>query len=596
MRVVLLSSGGDGQHNDVLLFDQLLREWNLRNGGKAITSIDRLDPVTFLNPSRPPQRVDLQIHIETPCRAAMPWARCNVVLVNPEWWPATAWNWVAAPVAKGGAHLFLFRSAHGRTLFPDIEDARACVLPWRAPAPPTALSLRDRKRACLYLVGRSIPKFEAAKEVLPHWNAAWPPLTVVTTEARIAELRTLVPPACTGHIHFRTMYETTELRMVDQRESTYHLLASTGEGYGYGFAEAAAAGALPLWYGLPVYDSLWGSVLGNVGRVPVRPIAGAEDVYRDGRYCATSSDALCAAANALFSLEPAEDARMRAALMRKVDRAALRSAWTDCMRLIRGAVARAVVRELPPAPLPPARLPTVAVVTLTRNRRGWFANMVRNILMSGYPRERLTWVVVDDGDEGQRIDSEVQRFQTSHPEVRVVYLLATPATTLGEKRNRGIAAAPTDCSVILMMDDDDHYPAGSIARRIAWMTALDVDCVYCSTLPMYHCGKYISAYNTPPLDLAPEERVSEATLCFRRTFWETRGFPVESNMAEGAGFLSGRIERAAEIHPAGVIVSFLHGANATSRRVPATTEPNGCHYGFEDDYFLYLSNLATDTL
>lgn len=409
MRVVLLSSGGDGQQNDVQMLDQLLREWNLRNGGKAVTSIDRLDPVTFLNPSRPPQCVDLQIHIETPCRAAMPWARCNIVLVNPEWWPATAWNWALAPPAKGGADLFLFRSAHGRSLFPDIEAARAQILPWRAPA-------------------------------------------------------------------------------------------------------------------------------------------------------------------------------------------AARSAWTDVMRHVRGTVTRAARPALPPAPLPPADLPVVAVVTLTRNRRRWFANMVRNILMAGYPRERLAWVIVDDGDEGQRIDAEVQRFQTSHPEVRVVYLTTGDAATLGEKRNRGVAAAPADCSVILMMDDDDHYPAGSIARRVAWMTALGVDCVYCSTLPMYHCGKYISAYNTPPLDLAPEERVSEATLCFRRAFWAARGFPAESDMAEGTGFLAGRLEHTADIHPAGIIVSFLHGANATSRRVPASAEPNGCHYGFDDDYFLYLSDLATDSV
>lgn len=593
MRVVLLSSGGDGQHNDVQMFDQLLREWNLRNGGKAITSIDRLDPVLFLNPSRPPQCVDLQIHIETPCRAAMPWARCNVVLVNPEWWPATAWNWVTAPVGEGGAHLFLFRSAHGRALFPEIEDVRACVLPWRAPASPTVASPRERRRTCLYLVGRSIPKFEAAKEVLPHWNAAWPPLTVVTTEARIAELRACVTPACADRIQFRTMYETVELRMEAQREAAYHLLASTGEGYGYGFAEAAAAGALPLWYGLPVYDSLWGDVLGTVGRVAVQPSPEGSGRYRDGRYCA-AAEALCAAAEALFSLPAADDARLRAALAARVDRRALRTAWTDVMRHIRGAISRSVARELPPAPLPPARLPTVAVVTLTRNRRRWFANMARNILMAGYPRERLAWVVVDDGDEGQRIDTEVRRFQTSHPEIRVVYLTTGDAATLGDKRNRGVSAAPADCSVILMMDDDDHYPAGSIARRVAWMTALDVDCVYCSTLPMYHCGKYISAYNTPPLDLAPEERVSEATLCFRRAFWEARGFPAESDMAEGAGFVSGRLARTADIHPTGIIVSFLHGANATSRRVPATAEPNGCHYGFDDDYFLYLSDLATD--
>ena len=111
---------------------------------------------------------------------------------------------------------------------------------------------------------------------------------------------------------------------------------------------------------------------------------------------------------------------------------------------------------------------------------------------------------------------------------------------------------------------------------------------------MYDCGRYISAMNVPPLDLAAEERVSEATLCFKRSFWETRGFPDGVSIAEGEGFLSGRIEHTAEIPPEGIIVSFLHGANATSRRVPESSEPNGCHYGFDDEFFLYLSDLATN--
>jgi hypothetical protein len=111
---------------------------------------------------------------------------------------------------------------------------------------------------------------------------------------------------------------------------------------------------------------------------------------------------------------------------------------------------------------------------------------------------------------------------------------------------------------------------------------------------MYDCGRFISAMNVPPLDLAVEERISEATLCFKRTFWEARGFPTGVSMSEGEAFLAGRIADTAEIPPEGIIVSFLHGSNATSRRVPDSSEPNGCHYGFDDEYFLYISELATN--
>jgi hypothetical protein len=86
--------------------------------------------------------------------------------------------------------------------------------------------------------------------------------------------------------------------------------------------------------------------------------------------------------------------------------------------------------------------------------------------------------------------------------------------------------------------------------------------------------------------------VSEASLCFTREFFAERGFPGPVDVAEGEGFLVDRLGSAAEIPPEGIIVSFLHGANATSRRVPQSSEPNGCHYGFDDEFFTYITNCA----
>jgi hypothetical protein len=108
---------------------------------------------------------------------------------------------------------------------------------------------------------------------------------------------------------------------------------------------------------------------------------------------------------------------------------------------------------------------------------------------------------------------------------------------------------------------------------------------------MYDCRRYISAMNVPPLDLAPAERVSEATLAFTAAFWQERGFPAAISVAEGEEFVRGSASReaaTAEIAPEGVIVSFLHGANSTSRHVPEAQEANGCHYGFSDAFFTYL--------
>jgi hypothetical protein len=118
--------------------------------------------------------------------------------------------------------------------------------------------------------------------------------------------------------------------------------------------------------------------------------------------------------------------------------------------------------------------------------------MARNILLSDYPKDKLTWVVVDDGEAagGGRVDEAIMRFQSTNPSISCRYVSLIKATAIGAKRNRGCEAAPTEATVFVMMDDDDHYPAGSIAARVAWLAASKAGCVYCSTLPMYDCKHF----------------------------------------------------------------------------------------------------------
>ena len=87
--------------------------------------------------------------------------------------------------------------------------------------------------------------------------------------------------------------------------------------------------------------------------------------------------------------------------------------------------------------------------------------------------------------------------------------------------------------------------------------------------------------------------MSEATLAFTREAWTARPFP-DVSMAEGLGFLEEREASSVEIPPTDVIVSFIHTKNSSSRRIPAEQEPNGCHYGFSDEYFKYLHIIGGD--
>jgi hypothetical protein len=86
------------------------------------------------------------------------------------------------------------------------------------------------------------------------------------------------------------------------------------------------------------------------------------------------------------------------------------------------------------------------------------------------------------------------------------------------------------------------------------------------------------------------DRVSEATMAFTRTFWEDRKFP-DQQIAEGGAFIRGREQMCREISPQDVIVSLVHKKNTSSRK-PPQMETNGCHYGFADELFTLVSEIA----
>jgi hypothetical protein len=522
-------------------------------------------------------------------------------MVNQEWWYTGAWDWVLAPPAAGGADLLLFKSAYARSLFPTVEGRRARVVPWRCtPEINAALGSLDAagtRNEFLYLIGASVNKTAAAGAIVGAWRSSWPPLRVVAVPTILDQLREAHPGALDAGVTFQTPFETDSERIAAQSAARFHVVASAAEGYGYTFAEAAAVGALPLWTEIPVYLELYGSIVGNIGCIAHKGPVNAAYKFADTIMTGWRAEDVEIAVESLLRLDPAEAHTMRGSLRHAyaIRIKEHRIAWRSMMGAVEARLRGVATLVLPPPPAPARDLPFVSVITLTRNRPRWWANMARNILLSEYPRDKLAWVIVDDSEGEGRVDSHVMRFTEAHPEIKVKYVSLGRPHRIGEKRNIGCAAAleaAPETAVFVNMDDDDHYPKSSIIARVTWMRAFSVPCVYCATLPMYDCKNYISAINVPPLDLSPAERVSEASLAFSRAFWEAQRFPTGVSVAEGEDFIRGRIAETAEIPPEGVIISFLHGHNFTSRRVPDSDTPNGCHYGFEDEYFRYLSELA----
>jgi hypothetical protein len=229
-----------------------------------------------------------------------------------------------------------------------------------------------------------------------------------------------------------------------------------------------------------------------------------------------------------------------------------------------------------------AHLPPVSVITLTRDRRSFIPLAKYSFLAQTYPEHLIEWVIVDDGKD------PIKDLVSDLP--NVTYVLLDEPLSIGAKRNLAISRAKHD--ILVMMDDDDVYPNNSVLARVAHMLAEPKkDCLFCTMLPCYEIHETKSFMNVPPITLDMSKRVSEATLCFTRAFWQERGFP-DQQIAEGDAFIHGREQMCREFSPQDVIVSLSHKKTTSSRKPPAGMEVNGSHYGFSDELFTLISEIA----
>jgi len=203
--------------------------------------------------------------------------------------------------------------------------------------------------------------------------------------------------------------------------------------------------------------------------------------------------------------------------------------------------------------------------------------------------------VVEDSDDQDLSSSDkiVQFGERACPEpgkgLQLRYIPLQGRKTVGEKRNIGCEAASNE--IIVFMDDDDHYPPTSLRRRVAWLTksADNVQAVGCTMLAMYDLLKGTSAVNVPPWGLPLGARVSEASLAFKKSFWEARKFSAVG-VAEGEDWLKERESEFLEIPPQQLIVAFSHGDNCSSRKIP-DCKPS-CFWGFPPEYLKFIHGLA----
>jgi len=517
--------------------------------------IDHCDPLEY------PKPVDIAIHLEVPAYVWMPYAKKNILVVNPEWFNLDAWKSYLSRF-----DLIVTKDEVAAKMF----ETRTLTIPWATNASfATALTAPT---ALLWLIGGSKNKRAYAKRLVSAWRPEYPPLLIASVESLDLEDR----PNIVYRVGDLSPVERTELIQSHRG----HVCCSRAEGFGYTAAEAEAAGAFTILNELSCYKQDYGSDAG-VAFLPSKLVGWFDESEADDIQAALDT------AITAFRASSGAPTRMAAAPQRW---SRFVKNWRNCIKSL-GPLPAA--QPLPPIVMPD-HCPPISVVTLLYNRRKFFNLAYHSILVSDYPKDRIEWILVDDSDDPmEQATDQIMEVVANAAPLKITYVPLKKRTPVGEKRNIGVSKATAD--IILMVDDDDHYPETSFRRRVAWLTkhSWQPQAVAATTIACYDLTRGISAVNVPPLDIPLGQRISEATLTFYRGWWVAKKFPSEILVGEGENFLQGRERDVLEIPPQQIIVAFSHGKNVSSRRVPSDADVKpGCFWGFPVEFLEFIHGLC----
>lgn len=589
---ILYNKGAHGLNEDVVVIERILKK--LQDSiGQPIAKVKLLDM------REPHVSCDVQFHLEIPVFSAVPWAHTNIILVNPEQWSYSYDDYVHAFDA------LIFREMNALNRFKDAYASKCLrtdnmfYVPWT-----TSWCVKDIKAGFskngddgfVSFLGGSTNKYEYVKKIAEVWTEDDPSLTIYTTRSDFTE--SLQNIGLAKNITIKNTDLDLESR---QRLSAFyrgHIVCSEGEGFGYSAANTEVVGAFTIMNSLPVFKEMFEDSPGTYF-LSDEFTENPKKRYQNAKPSSNLRNELDSAFSK-FKNTDFEEIKMK---RQELNNSRFHKTCNEFLTILKK-IQELVKSRKPtkghwhcPPVLYPQECPPISIITPTFNRGKLIQIAFHNLLSTDYPHEMIEWVVIEDNEKKDRMmTEEIMSFQIQVPKIKLKYIPIEGKMTIGEKRNLGIEHSSND--IILFMDDDDHYPETSFRRRVAWLTkgtkcgkTGEVNIACCTTLALYDLKFGTSAVNVPPYDIPFGQRISEATLTFRKSAWLARKFP-DVSISEGEEWINGRESEVIEIPPQQIIVAFSHGSNKSSRRIPPTENKPACFWGFPKEYLIFIHKLV----
>ena len=197
-------------------------------------------------------------------------------------------------------------------------------------------------------------------------------------------------------------------------------------------------------------------------------------------------------------------------------------------------------------------LPYVSIVTPTYNRRRFIPSLIKMVQNQTYPRDRMEWIVYDDGQEEVRELFEAERDNLP----KLYFIWSDEKMTLGEKRNRLNKEARGE--ILVAMDDDDFYFPERVEEAVKALQSnpgfrlagsSEVYMYFTDTREIWKAGPYFNGHAT------------NGTMVWTKTYADTHQYDETVAFSEERSFLENYKNPLIQLNPKNVMLVMSHSDN-----------------------------------
>ena len=201
--------------------------------------------------------------------------------------------------------------------------------------------------------------------------------------------------------------------------------------------------------------------------------------------------------------------------------------------------------------------PFVSVLTPTYNRRRFIPALIACYKSQNYPKDRLEWIVLDDGQDS--VEDLFTEAKKTIPNLR--YIKLQSKLLIGAKRNRMHREAKGD--ILVSKDDDDFYFPERVSHVVQkFQQYPKAQLAGSSILHMYYTDVKVI------LRLGPygPNHCTNGTLAVRSSYAKTHFYDETVGFAEEKSFLENYRNPMIQLDPFKVMLVMSHSENTFNKK------------------------------